>query len=612
MDTLQLAEGALVERYEVLGLLGEGGLARVYRVRHTQLGTIHALKLLTLRRTGLADRLLLEGRIQAQLRHPNVVAVSDVVQYEGQPGLIIEFVEGPTLDDWLRNEGPPPVETALNLFSQILAGVRAAHLVGVLHRDLKPANILLQVLANQQVVPKVADFGIAKVAMESAPGETPAGATRVGSAMGTPGYMAPEQFNDASGVDVRADIFALGTILYEILSGRPTFSGPTLLDTLNAVAKGQYLPLQDLTSGVPDHVVDAVAKAVSANPADRYPTCDAFAEAVFAGQLDLRDRVIQATPAGPVQLSRRPTGPERPAVAPPPRPKTPTPSPNRGTRASGTMLSGDRAPETMLPGGLGDDGPADTPRKPDRRPLVALAALVAATGGGLLLFLAVWFATRPGDPVADPGLPAVPVVTAPVVLPATTAPDVAMTPEAALSVAPAVGSPAVASPVGPAGSQSTPTTPAGPATSVAAAPVAATPAAEPTASAVATAPAATQVAALPAESASLAPGPASAPPSAPPEAAPIADIQGKWSGRWNGRPLTLRIESQSGQAVRARVEVLLGTTPRGWSASGTFDGARLSLTGDDGFQMTGTLSGGKFSGSITAMGQKAAAWDGSR
>ncbi len=603
-DTPPLDAGTLVERYEVLGLLGEGGLARVYRVRHTQLGTTHALKLLTLRRNGLAERLLLEGRIQAQLRHPNVVAVTDVVQHDGQPGLIIEFVEGPTLEDWLRNETSPTVEVSLDLFSQVLAGVRAAHLVSVLHRDLKPANILLHRLTArdgaQTVVPKVADFGIAKVAMETAPGDTPVAGTRVGVAMGTPGYMAPEQFNDASGVDVRADIFALGTILYEILTGRPTFSGPTLLDTLNAVASGRYVPLRQLNPGVPDNVADAVARAVSADPASRFESCDAFAEAVFSSHPELRDRVIYAMPAGPVELSRRPTAPG-PKTPEPARTSPSRPSMGRGTQPSATMVHGDPAPATMLPGALEPDEPARPPApKRDRRPILALAGLGIMTVIGIFLFAVTWTATRPTPPpqpaliqpqigIVDPnaGKVAVPSPATNPVDPATARPPASAVPPTAT----------IASP--------TPSPLAHPQAS-APPPASTVPSAGPAPSPPPTPPQATEPAVAAVE-------PAAVPePVAVVAAAPPADVKGTWTGRWNGHPLTLRIESQTGSSVKARVEVLLGTTPRTWSASGTFSGSTLALTGEDGFTMNGTLSGGKFAGMITAMGQKASAWDGVR
>ena len=255
-------------------LLGEGGIAQVYAVRHLQLGTLHALKLLTIQRRGLAARLLQEGRIQAQLRHPNVVAVTDVVEHQGHIGLIMEFVEGFGLDACLA-DGAMPVSEALDLFRQIIAGVSAAHDAGVLHRDLKPGNILLTTQA-ERVLAKVADFGIAKIASEGLDGDA---LTMGGTAMGTPGYMAPEQITDSAAVDARADVFALGTILYEMLSGQRAFGRGDMLGIMNRTAEGTFTPLADLVE-VPEYVARAVNRALAVRPEDRFEDCHGFAEAL--------------------------------------------------------------------------------------------------------------------------------------------------------------------------------------------------------------------------------------------------------------------------------------------------------------------------------------------
>jgi len=593
----------VIERYEVLGLLGEGGLARVYKVRHTQLGTIHALKLLTMRKEGLAQRLLLEGRIQAQLRHPNIVVVSDVVQHDGQPGLVIEYVEGPTLDEWLREQGPFSVDAGLRLFAGVLAAVRAAHAAGVLHRDLKPANILLQ---GKRPVPKVADFGIAKVAMGADVAPAGRGKTQAGVAMGTPGYMAPEQFNDAAGVDARADIFALGTILYEVLTGQAAFGGDTLLDTLNAVAEGKYRPMPEVNPEVPAAVADAMACAVSADASMRYSDCEAFAEALYADRPELLAVVLAGDP---VSLTALHGGM---GARPPVSSTNPGPTYTKGAENT-TMVA---SPLTLNPEQLAeepdDDEPAPSPRpRRARRPLYAalgiglvsaFGLLIATTAGGLLLW-------SPGDPASATGAAptaAPPPADAPVANVASAEPP---SPTAALSdaepVAAKVASAAAARPASPAASSSSPSLSDAPGS-------AAGTGTATTGSAVANDAVATTSSPAPASpAASAATAPAATPPAASiaTEAPAIPSIKGTWAGRWNGRPLTLRVDSQSGSSVRARVEVLLGTTPRSWSASGTFDGTRLSLTGEDGFVMTGTLAGAAFAGTVVATGQKSAPWD---
>jgi len=199
------AGSVIADRFVIEKVLGEGGIARVYRVRHRQLGTVHALKVLTLQREKMSERLLLEGRLQARLRHPNIVAVTDVIAVDNRPALLMEFVGGASMEDWLVKGPTIFLDDGLALLSQILAGVHAAHLQGVLHRDLKPANVLFAT-SPAGVIAKVSDFGIAKVAMD----EQKSGLTATGVPMGTPGYMAPEQFTDSAAADVRADIFALG------------------------------------------------------------------------------------------------------------------------------------------------------------------------------------------------------------------------------------------------------------------------------------------------------------------------------------------------------------------------------------------------------------------
>ncbi len=259
-------------RYEIEHLLGEGGLAQVWRVRHTELGSRYALKVLLFRKARLAERLILEGRIQAQLIHPNIVSVNDVVRHEGRVGLLMEFIDGASLETFLANQGRMDIDEALAMFGEVLAGVNTAHESGVLHRDLKPANILLAP-GSQRLIPKVTDFGIAKVVE----GSHDFGETRVGAVMGTPGYLAPEQALDASQVDQRADIFALGAILYEMLAGARAFD----VTDVEATAEQTPIWLSDIAPEVPDHIVEAVHRAILPDPDARFSSCVEFALDLF-------------------------------------------------------------------------------------------------------------------------------------------------------------------------------------------------------------------------------------------------------------------------------------------------------------------------------------------
>jgi serine/threonine protein kinase len=264
--------GDIVERFELLGLLGEGGLATVHLARHLQLGTQHAIKFLSAPSPQMTERLLREGRIQARLRHPNVVSVTDVVQSDGEVGLVMEFVQGFSLSDCIRDGGAMELQEALVLFSQILGGVGTAHAAGILHRDIKPANVLLT-SQGDTVIAKVADFGIAKFGKRSA-------GTLGGTPMGTPGYMAPEQVSDSTTVTRRADIFALGALLYELLGGKPAFPGTDLRGILNATATGAFTPLSVHAPATPRRVIEAVERALDPDAEARFDSVEGFAHAL--------------------------------------------------------------------------------------------------------------------------------------------------------------------------------------------------------------------------------------------------------------------------------------------------------------------------------------------
>ncbi len=268
---MDLAPGQIVDRYAVESLLGTGGMAVVYKVRHRTLGSVHALKILTLGGRRLQERLLQEGRIQAQVRHPNLVPVTDVIDVDGQVGLVLDFVEGPSLEALLRR-GPLPAAQAEGLFRGVLAGVALAHAQGMVHRDLKPANILLAPLPEGGWLPRVSDFGVARV-QDAAGGGM---GTRTGMMVGTPGYMAPEQADEAKSVDARADIFSLGVILYEMTTGVRPFHGDALLSLLNAVADGTYMAPELRRHDLPGPLREVIVGCLEVEPERRLPSCGAI------------------------------------------------------------------------------------------------------------------------------------------------------------------------------------------------------------------------------------------------------------------------------------------------------------------------------------------------
>ncbi len=281
-----LSPGDEVDRYEVEKLLGEGGTAVVYRVRHRTLGTLHALKVPTASSQSMLRRLVEEGKAQARLVHPNLVRVTDVVDVGGLPGLLMEYVEGSNLLELLA-AGPLHPSEAERLFREILAGVGFAHQQGFVHRDLKPANILLTA-GPRGPVPKITDFGLAKAWMEEDHGHT-----RTGWVMGTPGYMSPEQIQNAKAVDPRTDLFAMGAILYEMLIGRPAFTGGTLAQIFVTVQMGTYVPPERTMPTLPAHLVAAVRACLMVDRNSRVASAEELVEI-----LDGRKQWQAALPAG--------------------------------------------------------------------------------------------------------------------------------------------------------------------------------------------------------------------------------------------------------------------------------------------------------------------------
>jgi len=266
---MALQPGTIIDRYIVEAALGRGGMAEVYAVRHRQLGSLHALKILTTPSSDVRERLLQEGRVQAQLRHPNIVSVTDVVDISGSPGLVMEYISGPTLGG-LISALQFPLPQVDRLARGILSGVAAAHDHGLVHRDLKPANILIDIHEGN-LVPKVADFGLVKIVSGEDAAEH--SMTRSGAAMGTPSFMAPEQIRDTKTVDHRADLFSLGAILYELTSGNRAFRGRDMMEIFTAVVTGDFEPVEQVASDVPQRMVDAINWALQVDVDERVPHC---------------------------------------------------------------------------------------------------------------------------------------------------------------------------------------------------------------------------------------------------------------------------------------------------------------------------------------------------
>jgi len=299
-DALQ--RGDRIERYEVVEVLGVGATAIVYKVRHVKLGTLHALKVLTLFSPSIQRRMLQEGRVQAGLQHKNVVSVYDVLDVNGAPGLLMQIVEGDSLEDLLRKHRPDLPE-AIALFRGIVEGVKVAHDRGLVHRDLKPANVLLA-RTPRGLVPRVTDFGIAKVTSGLGTGRT-----RTGVTMGTPRYMAPEQIRDAATVDARADIFSLGCILYELVTGHVAFPQDDLLTLYNAVCEGNYRPPARWLPGIPPNIEETIVACLTVDRDERVGDCRTLLELLDSDGPIPKDDSTEVLPPFPPASSDRPPQP---------------------------------------------------------------------------------------------------------------------------------------------------------------------------------------------------------------------------------------------------------------------------------------------------------------
>jgi serine/threonine protein kinase len=284
--------------YEILSLLGAGGMGEVYRARDTRLGRDVALKVLPEEFSSDKERLARfeqEARTASALNHPNILTVYDVGREEGHSFIAMEMIDGATLRDIFTDPAAEP-RTVLGYLAQVAEGLAKAHAAGIVHRDLKPENIMV----TRDGYAKILDFGLAKLAMpapeDASSLPTAAPATTPGVVMGTVGYMSPEQALGRS-VDSRTDVFALGCLLYEAATGRRPFHGESSVDVLHAVVREKPAPVEEIAPQIPRALVRTIYRCLAKDPDRRYQSMKDLS-------LELHDVAEEwetlARPSGPV------------------------------------------------------------------------------------------------------------------------------------------------------------------------------------------------------------------------------------------------------------------------------------------------------------------------
>jgi serine/threonine protein kinase len=386
-------------KYEILGKLGAGGMAAVYRARHLAFGEVRAIKVVNNRLADDEDflrRFRNEAVVARRLQHPNAVRVDDLDMTEdGRPFIVMEYVEGQNLREVIRHQGPLSLRRSVVIARQVAAALAAAHELGIIHRDIKPDNILLTGSGETETA-KVLDFGIAKM-RESALGDSGAVATRTGMVVGTPQYISPEQAMGRRGseLDGRADLYSLGVVLYEMVTGRLPFESDTamgvILHHLQTPPPEPREVRPDL--GIPDALSGVLMQALQKDPSRRFASAAAMATAlqgVLALPLPERPGVMDAAASGsqrpptppPVPfdidrhetrvMPRTPPGPASyagpaPAAArrtPPPIPHTPAPSPTMSAPAPPSWTPVPASTVRSSPGGPGSAGAIPPPLPP--------------------------------------------------------------------------------------------------------------------------------------------------------------------------------------------------------------------------------------------------------
>ena len=355
-STHELQPGMIIRnKYEILDQLGIGGMGVVYRGRHLTFNEMCAIKVVNEGVAGdsnFLQRFQTEAVVTRKLRHPNAVRVDDFdYTDDGRPFIVMELVEGKSIGEVLLEQGPFAVPRALRIVTQAARALGVAHQLGVVHRDIKPGNILLTKDEQGQEMAKVLDFGIAKLRETSGGDGKSSGMTMTGMLVGTPLYMSPEQFMGKKGgeIDGRTDIYSLGVVLYQMVTGQAPFDGDTLYSLMIQHMEGNVKPPHERVPELhlPEALSQVILKAIDKSRDQRFQTAEEFIAAMdeitalHGGSWE--DAVVESSPAqssqvvpAPITSVRTPPSTTSPRVppAPPGTKTTPATKPRTGTIAA--------------------------------------------------------------------------------------------------------------------------------------------------------------------------------------------------------------------------------------------------------------------------------------
>jgi len=369
---LGLSPGDVVGgRYEIISLLGEGGMGAVFQAKHRVLGRIVAIKVLKpdmATSEQFAGRFLQEAKSAAELHHKNIVEISDYGVDGDRPYMVMEYLQGESLDAYMEREGPLSPARVVAIMEPVLRALAMAHERGIIHRDIKPDNIFLQSDADGgEPIPKVVDFGIAKrQSNEDSPQLTTAN-----MALGTPAYMAPEQIMSSKNATGAADQYAVGVTLYEALTGSYPFEATTINQFIVAKATQDARPITELRPDLDPALAATVMRTLARKPEDRFPTIHALREALSAHRAPLSSRPVQPGPEGSARAGSITVGN-----------RSPDPGAPAGVPAAPTVIQGSRPESSSIDTPFPVERAASDGGGTPMRVGLAVVALLALGGGG--------------------------------------------------------------------------------------------------------------------------------------------------------------------------------------------------------------------------------------